>query len=65
MSTLITLLEQAHKPDAGFVFVDRREQGEYPIPLHKCLNALNARNQTAQHGDSKGDRVAIMLPDIH
>ena len=62
MSTLITLLEQAHKPDTGFVFVDRRERETSYSFAQVFERVERAGTKLHNMGIRKGDRVAIMLP---
>ena len=62
MTTLITLLEHAHKPESGFVFVDRREQETSYSFKQVYERVQRAGTQLQKMGIQKGDRVAIMLP---
>lgn len=62
MTTLINLLEQAHKPGSGFVFVDRKEQEKSYSFAQVYERVQRAGTRLHNLGIQKGDCVAIMLP---
>ena len=62
MNTLIKLLSKAHKPNAGFVFVDREEK-ETSFSFAQVYERTQKSAANLIHlGIKKGDRIAIFLP---